>query len=246
MKTTKEGAVRRQLSTLFNIGATRELTDGQLLERFSTGPSEVAELAFEALVERHGAMVLRVCRAQLADHHDTQDAFQATFLILIKKARALWIRDSLGPWLHQVAFRTASCARSDGARRRKHEGRASELQPRIGIGLAKSSPSSELERGSPCGRSTGSRSATEFLDRALRSRGLTPASGAAAADGAASVGTVKSWRFPRAAAAPRPLDPARPGSVGSDGNRNSRSTGANAAVSEEIVPQRNAGSLDSG
>ncbi len=62
VKTTKEGAVRRQLSTLFNIGATRELTDGQLLERFSTGPSEVAELAFEALVERHGAMVSSVCR----------------------------------------------------------------------------------------------------------------------------------------------------------------------------------------
>ena len=65
MKTKRHGAVRRQLSTLFNVGAIRELTDGQLLERFSTGRGEVAELAFEALVERHGAMVLRVCRAQL-------------------------------------------------------------------------------------------------------------------------------------------------------------------------------------
>ena len=67
MKTKRHGAVRRQLSTLFNVGAIRELSDGQLLERFSTDEGEVAELAFEALVERHGAMVLRVCRAQLAD-----------------------------------------------------------------------------------------------------------------------------------------------------------------------------------
>jgi len=123
----KDGAVLRQLNTLFNVGVTRELTDGQLLERFSTGPGEVAELAFEALVERHGAMVLRVCRAQLADLDDTHDAFQATFLILIKKARSLWVRDSLGPWLHQVAFRTASCARSAAARRRNHERRAAEM-----------------------------------------------------------------------------------------------------------------------
>jgi RNA polymerase sigma factor (sigma-70 family) len=144
VKTTQEGAVRRQLSTLFNIGATRELTDGQLLERFSTGHGEIAELAFEALVDRHGPMVLRVCRAQLADQHDTQDAFQATFLILIKKARALWIRDSLGPWLHQVAFRTASCARSNAARRRRHEGRVAELAAnRLG---REEQPSSELER----------------------------------------------------------------------------------------------------
>ena len=59
MKTKRHEAVRRQLSTLFNIGAIRELTDGQLLERFSTDEGEAAELAFEALVERHGAMVLR-------------------------------------------------------------------------------------------------------------------------------------------------------------------------------------------
>jgi RNA polymerase sigma factor (sigma-70 family) len=130
VRTTKDGAVRRQLTTLFNIGATRELTDGQLLERFSSGEGEAAELAFEALVERHGAMVLRVCRAQLVDPHDTQDAFQATFFILVKKARALWVRDSLGPWLHQVAFRTAACARSAAARRRRHEQRAAEVAAR--------------------------------------------------------------------------------------------------------------------
>ncbi len=116
-----DGAVLRQLRTLLNVGAVRELTDGQLLERFATGRGEAAELAFAVLVERHGPMVLRVCRGVLADPHDTQDAFQATFLVLVRKARALWVRDSLGPWLHQVAYRTASCARSAAARRRRHE-----------------------------------------------------------------------------------------------------------------------------
>ena len=123
MAIRKDGAVLRQLNTLLTIGAIRNLTDGQLLERFSTGRGKAAEMAFEGLVERHGAMVLRVCRAQLVDAHAAQDAFQATFLILIKKAHVLWVRDSLGPWLHQVAFRTASCARSAAARRRRHERR---------------------------------------------------------------------------------------------------------------------------
>ena len=123
----KNGVILRQIRTLFNVGTVRELTDGQLLERFATERSEVAELAFAALVERHGPMVLRVCRAVLTDPHDTDDAFQATFLVLLKKARALWVRDSLGPWLHQVAFRTASCARVSAARRRRPERRAAIL-----------------------------------------------------------------------------------------------------------------------
>ncbi len=88
----KHGAVRRQLRTLFNVGAVRELTDGQLLERFATERGEAAELAFAVLVERHGPMVMRVCRGVLADHHDIQDAFQATFLVLVKRARGLWVR----------------------------------------------------------------------------------------------------------------------------------------------------------
>jgi RNA polymerase sigma factor (sigma-70 family) len=114
-------AVLRQLRTLFNVGAIRELTDGQLLERFATSRGEAGELAFAVLLERHGPMVLRVCRSVLSDPHDTLDAFQATFLVLVQKARGLWVRDSLGPWLHQVAFRTASGARSAAARRRRHE-----------------------------------------------------------------------------------------------------------------------------
>ena len=87
----------RTFETLFNVGAVRELSDGQLLERFATDRSEAAELAFAVLVERHGPMVLRVCRSVLAEAHDTEDAFQATFLVLVQKARGLWVRDSLGP-----------------------------------------------------------------------------------------------------------------------------------------------------
>ena len=90
-----------------------------------------AESAFAALVERHGPMVYRVCRTVLGDEHDAQDAFQATFLILSRRARSLWVRDSLGPWLYGVAYRTSSCARSASARRRTHERKAAEALPRV-------------------------------------------------------------------------------------------------------------------
>jgi len=126
--TSKDGGVGRRLQTLFNVGVVRELTDGQLLERFATGRGEGAELAFAALVERHGPMVLRVARGVLDDTHEAQDAFQATFLVLVAKARGLWARDSLGPWLHQVAYRTASCQRSGAARRRRLDRRAAVVE----------------------------------------------------------------------------------------------------------------------
>src|SRR4051812_28860489 len=90
MATGRDKAVGRQLSTLFNVGAIREVTDGQLLERFATDRGEPAELAFAALVERHGPMVLRVCRGVLTNLHDAEGAFQATFLVLAQKGRALW------------------------------------------------------------------------------------------------------------------------------------------------------------
>lgn len=124
----KDRIALRQIRTLFSVGAIGELTDGQLLERFATDQGEAAELAFAVLVERHGPMVLRVCQGVLVDPNDMQDAFQATFLVLVKQAGALWVQDSLGPWLHQVAYRTAACARSTAARRRRHEQRAALLR----------------------------------------------------------------------------------------------------------------------
>ena len=78
-----------------------------------------------------GQSVLRVCRGVLAHVDDAEDAFQATFLVLVRKAPTLWVRDSLGPWLHQVAFRTASCARSAKARRKKHESAAANMRESI-------------------------------------------------------------------------------------------------------------------
>jgi HlyD family secretion protein len=119
------GHVLRSLRTIFDAGTVAGLTDGQLLERFATRSGSPAELAFAALVERHGPMVLRVCRNHLGDH-DAQDAFQATFLVLVRQARTLWVRDSLGPWLHRVAQRSARRARREARRRKAIEQAAAE------------------------------------------------------------------------------------------------------------------------
>src|SRR5689334_4932354 len=127
MVTGQKGAGIRHLETLCSLGTIGGLTDGQLLERFTTRSDDVAELAFAALVERHGPMVLRVCRSVLRDSHDVEDAFQGTFLILVSRAGSLWVRDTLGPWLHQVALRVASCSRSSTFRRRRHEQEAAGL-----------------------------------------------------------------------------------------------------------------------
>ncbi|MEJ7638259.1 MAG: sigma-70 family RNA polymerase sigma factor [Singulisphaera sp.] len=116
----------RQMRTLFGVGAVGGLTDGKLLEQFSSGHRVAAEAAFATLVERHGPMVLRVCRGVLGDSHDVHDAFQATFLVLVRKAGSLWVRDSLGPWLHGVALRVATKAKVASARRKAHERRAAE------------------------------------------------------------------------------------------------------------------------
>jgi RND family efflux transporter MFP subunit len=127
--TAHEGRVSRQLGTLLTVGTAGELTDGQLLEQFASREADAAEQAFAVLVERHGPMVLRVCHSVLFDPNDVEDAFQATFLVLVKKARGLWVSESLGPWLHQVALRTASCARLAAARRQRHERNAAANAP---------------------------------------------------------------------------------------------------------------------
>jgi len=119
--------VLRYIGAIFSEGVAAELTDRQLLERFASRANESAELAFTALVERHGRMVLRVCQAALRDEHDAQDAFQAVFLVLVQKAGSLWVRDSLGPWLHGVALRVSASARDSAIRRRIHERRHAQL-----------------------------------------------------------------------------------------------------------------------
>ena len=79
--------VLRHLNTLFHCGAAGPLSDEELLERFVAGAGEAAEAAFAALVGRHGAMVLGVCRRVLGNQHAAEDAFQATFLVLARRRR---------------------------------------------------------------------------------------------------------------------------------------------------------------
>ena len=121
----------RQLQTLFGLGSVGNLTDGQLLELFTGSSAEAAELAFAEVVGRHGPMVMRVCRHSLQNPSDAQDAFQATFLVLVQKAKFLWVRESLGPWLHRVACRVASKARTAEARRRSCENSSAGSRPTI-------------------------------------------------------------------------------------------------------------------
>ena len=116
--------VRPAINRLFCTGTAVGLTDAQLLERFVEAHDEGAESAFNVLVERHGPMVLAVCRRVLHDPHDAQDAFQATFLVLVRKAGSVRRRESIADWLHGVARRVSARARADLARRRTVERRA--------------------------------------------------------------------------------------------------------------------------
>lgn len=96
-------------------------TDSQLLDDFLLGRDEVA---FEALLRRYGPMVLGVCRRVLGNQADADDAFQATFLVLLRKAKTLAARERLGNWLHGVAYRTALRARSRQMLRQQKEQQA--------------------------------------------------------------------------------------------------------------------------
>ncbi len=126
MPAGRSGTIQRQIQALFTTGTVGSLADGQLLERFADHRDEAA---FEALVERHGPMVLRVCRGVLADLNDADDAFQATFLVLVRRAGSIRKRDSLASWLFGIAGRVAARARVDAARRRKNEQAAARLEP---------------------------------------------------------------------------------------------------------------------
>jgi RNA polymerase sigma factor (sigma-70 family) len=115
------GVILRQVHALLDVGTFGGLSDRQLLDRFLARHDQVSELAFTVLVERHGPMVLGVCRRILVDPHEAEDAFQATFLVLVRKAGSVRVDGSVGRWLFGVATRVATRARADARRRRGRE-----------------------------------------------------------------------------------------------------------------------------
>jgi RNA polymerase sigma factor (sigma-70 family) len=131
MKRMAPGIAPRSFDSLFHDGVSTGLSDKELLERFAASRDSASELAFATLVARHGPMVLSVCRRMLRDPHDSEDAFQATFLILVRKRAAIRFETSLGPWLYGVSVRVARRARAISCRRRSIE--MSERIPGLSI-----------------------------------------------------------------------------------------------------------------
>ncbi len=123
MVTAPLGRTLRDFDRLFGRGTVAGLSDGQLLGSYVEHRDEAA---FAAVVARYGPMVLSVCRGVLRDPLDAEDAYQATFLILMRKAGTVRRVDALGGWLHRVAHRVALQARADAAHRRTEEQKAGQ------------------------------------------------------------------------------------------------------------------------
>ena len=117
-------SVQSSLVRLFTEGTMTGVGESQLLERFL---AHADQAAFETIVRRHGPMVLAVCRRILSDPNDIDDAFQATFLVLVKKARSIRNHAVLGTWLHGVARRVAVRGQSDSRRRQAREHGGSDM-----------------------------------------------------------------------------------------------------------------------
>src|SRR5262249_3171621 len=120
------GLVLGHLRQWFDGRSADDPTDGHLLERFLARHDEAA---FAALVRRHGPLVLGLCQRLLGNTHDAEDAFQATFLVLVRRAGTLDRRGSVAGWLYGVAYRVAVRARAQRERRRAYERQAPPMQP---------------------------------------------------------------------------------------------------------------------
>jgi RNA polymerase sigma factor (sigma-70 family) len=122
------GILLRQIHHLFRDGTAAGLGDGELLERYLADGDQAA---FAALVDRHGPMVLGLCRRMLRDPRDVEDTFQATFLVLVRTGRAIRDRDLVSTWLYRVAFRVAREARARTLRRRNCETQVAALETAV-------------------------------------------------------------------------------------------------------------------
>jgi RNA polymerase sigma factor (sigma-70 family) len=123
MAETQGGVFLRQVRKLVAAQTAGRLSDHQLLEQFLARQDESA---FSALVQRHGPAVLSLCRSLLRHLHDAEDVFQATFLVLARKAGSIRKRESLGSWLYGVAHRLACKAKARAARHGARELAAAE------------------------------------------------------------------------------------------------------------------------
>jgi RNA polymerase sigma factor (sigma-70 family) len=124
MATSQTSEVIQHLRRMVLLREGAGLTDGQLLENYL---SRRDETALAALVQRHGPMVWGVCRRVLPNYHDAEDAFQATFLVLVRKAAGIAARELLANWLHGVAHQTALNVRAMVARRKGREREVAEM-----------------------------------------------------------------------------------------------------------------------
>jgi RNA polymerase sigma factor (sigma-70 family) len=121
MANAQANIVLRHIRDLAGVADLAALSDRQLLQRFTT---ERDESAFASLVRRHGSLVAGVCRRVLGNFHDAEDAFQAVFLVLARKASAIRKSESVGGWLYRVAYRVAMQARVRALSRQRHEQQA--------------------------------------------------------------------------------------------------------------------------
>jgi RNA polymerase sigma factor (sigma-70 family) len=127
MATEAAKTTARSFQSLFDHGTVGGVADGTLVEKFTDGDRGSAEHAFALMVERHGPMVLGVCRALLRGQQDAEDAFQASFLVLARKAGSIRKPDLLPAWLYGVARKAALKARSRRARIGRIEGGSSSM-----------------------------------------------------------------------------------------------------------------------
>ena len=126
MTSAQAGLVLHHLRRLAGTPRAAQPPDWQLLARFT---AQRDESAFADLVRRHGPMVLNVCRSVLRHEQDAEDAFQATFLVLARKADSIRRPEAVAGWLYEVAYRVAVKAQADAARRRAREREAAPLAP---------------------------------------------------------------------------------------------------------------------